>query len=253
LSETLRPEVFVHSDLDALSRAAVEVFVNLGRAAIGKLGRFSVALSGGSTPRRMYGQLASSQFEPRLNWENVHIFWGDERAVPPDDPQSNYGMADKVFLSRVPVPRANIHRIAGEKPPDLAAREYEQLLRELKGGALAKFDLVLLGLGANGHTASLFPHTPALQEKSRWCVDVWVPELNASRITLTAPLINRASNIIFLVAGQDKAAVLYQVLHGPYDPERLPAQLIRPDEGKLVWMVDQAAARDLQGIAKIKE
>jgi 6-phosphogluconolactonase len=236
----------VYADLERLSRAAAEEFVKIGMDAIGAHRRFFVALSGGSTPRRMYEQLASNELGGRLPWENVDFFWGDERAVPPDDPQSNYGMANTALLSRVPVPRANIHRIAADKPPDTAAREYEQTLREILGQARASFDLVLLGLGANGHTASLFPHTPALVETLRWCVDVWVPELNATRITLTAPLLNRASNILFLVAGEEKARVVYQVLRGHYDPGLLPAQLIRPEHGKVIWLLDQTAASVLE-------
>lgn len=193
----------------------------------------------------MYAELASQDFRGGLVWRAVDFFWGDERAVPPDDPQSNYKMAEEAMLSKLPIPRENIHRILAEEPPDVAAREYEQTLREYYKDASAGLDLVLLGLGTNGHTASLFPHTAALQESSRWCVDVWVPELNASRLTLTAPFLNRAANIVFLVAGEDKADVLARVLHGPYNPDLLPAQLIKPHAGKLVWLVDQAAASEL--------
>jgi 6-phosphogluconolactonase len=247
LKETLAPELNVYPDLVGLSLAAAEAFVKIGQDAIAARGSFSVALSGGSTPRRMYGELASNEFRSRLNWRDVYFFWGDERVVPPDDPQSNYRMADQALLSQVSLPRENIYRIPAEKTPPVAAMEYELMLREFQGGNLTGFDLVLLGLGTNGHTASLFPHTSALQDKLRWCVDVWVPELNASRITLTAPFLNRARNIIFLVAGEDKAAILYQVLRGPYEPDRLPAQLIRPNEGELVWLVDQAAASEFKG------
>jgi 6-phosphogluconolactonase len=239
------PELLVYPDREALSRAAADQFVKLSNDTIAGRGGFSVALSGGSTPRQMYEELASNEFQSRVAWNRVFFFWGDERAVPPDDPQSNYRMADQALLSRVPVPGENICRILAEKPPQVAAMEYEQRLRSFWGNTLTGFDLVFLGLGTNGHTASLFPHTSVLQEKSRWCVAVWVPELNADRITLTGPVLNHSRNVIFLVAGRDKSAILDEVLRGPYDPERLPAQLIQPVEGKLVWLVDQEAASAL--------
>jgi 6-phosphogluconolactonase len=239
------PGLLVYPDRDALSRAAAEQFVEISNEAIALHGGFAVALSGGSTPRQMYDELASNDFSGRVNWKRVSIFWGDERAVPPDDAESNYRMANEALLSRVPVPRGNIYRIPAEKPPQVAAMEYEQTLRSLWGNTLKGFDLVLLGLGTNGHTASLFPHTSALQEKSHWCEAVWVPELVADRITLTALVLNQSANVIFLVAGRDKSAILHEVLRGPNDPERLPAQLIQPEKGRLEWLVDQEAASEL--------
>jgi 6-phosphogluconolactonase len=241
---SLAPELFIHADRNALGRAAADKFVELANEAIAARGRFAVALSGGSTPREMYQQLASDAYRARVDWRRVYFFWGDERTVPPASPDSNFRMANETLLSRIAVPRENIHRIRAEENPDVAASEYERTLRAFFGDQLPRFDLVLLGLGSNGHTASLFPRTPALHENARWCVAVWVPELDTQRITLTAPLINHAANIIFLVAGRDKAAVLREVLRGPYEPERLPAQFIRPDDGKLMWMLDQDAASE---------
>lgn len=240
------PRLEVYSDRAALSSAAAERFAILSEDAIRARGRFSVALSGGSTPRLMYEDLAGEIFRARVDWSRAFFFWGDERAVPPDDPESNYRMADEALLSRVPIPRENIYRIPAERPVDEAAAEYERQLRNFWGNKLEGFDLVLLGLGTNGHTASLFPHTSALQERARWCTAVWVQELNANRITLTPPVLNCGANLIFLVAGGDKAKVVREVLRGPYEPDRLPAQLIRPETGSYVWLLDRDAARELQ-------
>lgn len=239
------PRLEVYPDRAALSTAAADKFVRLSEEAIQGRGRFTVALSGGSTPRQMYEDLAGDQFRARVDWSRVFFFWGDERAVPPDNPDSNYRMADETLLSRVPVPRENIYRIPSEKPAIEAAAEYEGLLKSFWRGELIGFDLVLLGLGSNGHTASLFPHTGVLHEESRWCVAVWLPELDANRITLTAPVLNQGLNIVFLVSGDDKSTVVREVLRGSFDPERLPAQLIRPMHGNCVWMLDRQAAGEL--------
>ncbi len=239
------PEIAVYSDRTALAHAAAERFVAAAAQATAG-GRFTVALSGGSTPRDLYADLASDEFRGRVDWTKCFFFWGDERAVPPDDPQSNYRMANETLLARVPVPRANIFRIPAEKSPAVAADAYEQVLKEFWGDALPRFDLVLLGLGSNGHTASLFPHAAVLDEKRRWCAPVWVDELKTDRITLTVPVLNAGRLVIFLVAGADKAATVREVLQGPYQPDQLPAQLIRPTEGKLLWMLDKAAAEQIQ-------
>lgn len=241
----LAPVIFIYQDAGALSRAAAEQFVELSEKAIAATSRFTVSLSGGSTPRQMYLDLAADEFRDRVNWSRVFFFWGDERAVPPDDPQSNFRMANEALLSRVPIPPDNIYRIPAEKSPESAAGEYEQTLKRFWNGSLVGFDLILLGLGTNGHTASLFPHSSALREQTRWCVPVRVEELDADRITLTAHVLNRGSTVAFLVSGKDKSEVLYEVLRGPHDPERLPAQLIGPDPGKLIWLVDSEAASEL--------
>ncbi len=261
-----RPEIVVVSDRAALARNAATRLVVLAREAMAARGRFAVALSGGSTPRDLYALLASPEFAPQVDWARVHFFWGDERAVPPDHPDSNYRMANETLLSRVPVPSGNIHRIRAELPPADATREYEETLRVFfdldankreqtrtreknpRSSALIRvpsFDLILLGLGANGHTASLFPHTPLLRETTRWVAAEYIDEVKMWRITLTAPVINAAEHILWLVAGADKAATVRAVLRGAYRPEELPAQLIQPVNGRAVWLLDHAAATAL--------
>ncbi len=253
------PELVRVPDRAALARNAAERLVQIARRAIQETGRFSVALSGGSTPRELYALLATPEFADQVDWKRVHVFWGDERAVPPDSPDSNYRMAREEF-AHLPIPAGQVHRIMGEEEPGQAALEYEQTLRErlaptfappppLPGEAQADvmpcLDLVLLGLGANGHTASLFPHGAALQETRRWVVAEYVAEVGMHRITLTAPILNAASHVIFLVAGADKAPAVQAVLRGPYRPQELPAQLIQPERGHLIWLLDGAAASAL--------
>jgi len=226
-------------------------FVRLATDTAHTRGVFTVALSGGSTPKNLYSLLASDEtMRGSVPWERVHFFWGDERHVPPDHPESNYRMAHEAMLSKVPLPAANVHRIKSENSDaHQAAHEYEQALVEffqLPEGGLPHFDLIFLGLGPDGHTASLFPGTKALYEDRRLVVSNWVGKFDAQRITMTAPLINEASDVIFLVSGDDKAAPLKAVLEGDYEPAQLPAQLIHPKEGRLLWIVDSAAARFLK-------
>ncbi|HEV8440899.1 MAG TPA: 6-phosphogluconolactonase [Methylomirabilota bacterium] len=243
-------EVRRFDDAEALSRAAADEFVELGREALSRQGRFCVALSGGSTPRRLY-ELLTEDARRSLAWSRVEVFWGDERAVPPDHPESNYGTAAGL-LDRLGVPPARRHRIRGECP-DLneAAREYQEEIARVfgvpSGGPPPAFDLILLGMGADGHTASLFPYSEALPERRRWVLGHFVARLEANRITLTPPILNRARQIRLLVVGADKAAALREVIEGPRDPERLPAQLVAPESGRLVWLVDRAAAAELRG------
>ena len=207
---------------------------------------FSVALSGGTTPRRVYELLANDEFTSKVNWQFVHIFFGDERAVPHNDPASNYGMALATFISRVPIPQSNVHPILGAGDPQKNARSYEQELKSFfAGSAWPQFDLVLLGMGEDGHTASLFPGSKGISEKNAWVIANWVERLNEFRITLTAPAINAAAQILFLVTGANKSSPLAAVLNGPFQPELLPAQVIKSDQGELIWMVDKAAAADL--------
>ncbi len=234
----------VYSDAEQLAQAAAELFANIATDSIATWGRFRVALSGGSTPRRVYELLASHGFSGRVDWSHVDVFWGDERYVSPEDRDSNYRMTAEALLRHVPLPSANIHRVPTEiSPPPAAAAAYEHQVRQSFGesDSVPPFDLIYLGLGTNGHTASLFPHSPALKESSRLVVADFVIEVNAWRISMSAPLLNRGRTVAFLIQGQDKAQVLRDVLLGPRDPERLPAQLIAP-EGKLLWMVDEAAA-----------
>jgi 6-phosphogluconolactonase len=235
----------VFNDLETFSQAAAELFMLQSRQASLICGRFSVALSGGETPRRMYEILASPPYCDRIHWSEVHIFWSDERCVPKDDPRSNYLMATNTLLKHVPIPLENIHPVPCDTSPQQAALQYETELREFFSTSNPDFHMVLLGLGANGHTASLFPHTPVLNEKERWVSEVYVEELGMHRVTFTASFINQASQVMFIVSGADKAQVLEDVLEGPYHPNELPAQLIRPAGKHPIWLVDKAASHKI--------
>lgn len=239
-------DILIFPDADALAREAAERIVALSSTAIADHERFSIALSGGSTPKRLFALLASEAYANRIEWAHVHIFWGDERCVPPDDAESNFRMARESLLNHVPLPPENIRRIKGERDPAQAAEEYEHLLRMFFATSdLPRFDLLLQGMGDDGHTASLFPGTQALQITSRWVAANYVPKLDAWRITLTAPAINAGAHVMFLVTGASKAAALRAVLRGPHQPEMYPSQLIAPDNGELLWLVDHAAAEHL--------
>ncbi len=235
----------VYNDLEDLSQAAAELFVTQSRQASMICGRFSVALSGGETPRRLYEILASAPFRERVHWDEVHVFWSDERCVPEDDPRNNARMARQTLLDKVPIPPDHIHPIPYEGSPQDAAIQYEIELRDFFSTQNPNFHLVLLGLGENGHIASLFPHTPVLNEKEKWVCDVYVNELGMYRITFTAPFINQADQVVFLVSGNEKAIVLEKVLEGAYHPHELPAQLIRPNGAHPIWLVDKAAGHKL--------
>lgn len=230
-------ETWVCGDGDDVADAAAQFVVDCAADAIAARGRFTLALSGGSTPRPLYEWLATDEGRDQIDWARVHLFWGDERGVPPDHADSNYRLARETLLDHVPIPAAQIHRIHGEDDPETAASAYEQTLRELSADGL---DLVLLGLGRDGHTASLFPNRPAGRETSRWVVADQDPTGRA-RITLTPPAINAARTVAFIVTGADKALVLQAVREGPVAPDLLPAQRIGPPHGRLVWIVDHAA------------
>jgi 6-phosphogluconolactonase len=229
-----------------LYRGAAEEFVRLGRAAIGAQGRFAVALSGGSTPKNLYSLLADNYAD--FAWPRTFFFFGDERHVPPDHPDSNYRMVNQALLAKISIPAENVHRVLAENPDAAAAAlEYEAELRHFFGlepDELPRFDLILLGLGPDGHTASLFPDSEALKEQSRLVVANWVEKFNTHRITLTFPVLNRAAEALFLASGAEKADIVCQVLRGNNTPP-LPAQRVLPDDGKLVWMLDEAAAARL--------
>ncbi len=229
-----------------LFQAAANEFAKLASSAVQKSGRFSVALSGGSTPKSLYQLLASGAF-PRLPWDKTYFFFGDERHVPPDDPESNYRMANEAMLSKVPTPPQNVFRVPAEiKDAGAAANAYEQTLRNffrLKPDELPRFDLILLGLGPDGHTASLFPGSTALTEKKKLVVSNWVEKFKTHRITFTFPVLNHAACVMFLASGSDKAGMLHEVLENPQAD--LPSQKVRPTDGSLVWIVDQAAAGQL--------
>jgi len=233
-------------DSEHLSRAAAEKFIEIAHGRTANGGQFTVVLSGGSTPRQLFQLLAAPPYRDKVDWEKVEFFWGDERTVPPDHPDSNFHMANEALLQRLQVAPKQIHRMQAEREDqEAAARDYQTEIAHVFGvpelGEPPSFDLILLGLGPDGHTASLFPHTEAVMERHRWIARNYVPKLNANRITMTAPILNRGKFILFLVAGPDKAEALHGVLDGPKDPDRLPAQLIQPTGGILIWMTDEAA------------
>jgi 6-phosphogluconolactonase len=237
----------IYRDLEQVSQNAAQLLLETAQQAVKARGRFSLALSGGSTPRRLYEILAEPPYREGMPWSKTHVFWGDERCVPADDERNNAHMARQFLLDRVPIPDQQIHPIASSLPPIKAAEEYQNTLKEyFNNGSSHTFDFVLLGLGENGHTASLFPGTAVLDEQSRWVSEVYVPSLRMWRITLTAPFLNRARKIAFLVSGSSKAGVLDQVINGARRPNELPAQLILPQKGEQIWLVDQAAASLIQ-------
>lgn len=253
--------VRVYCDAQELALKAARRFARLADQYVIGCGRFTVALSGGSTPRAMLSILAADPFLDTVPWSSIYFFWGDERSVPPDHPDSNYRMATEALLSKVPIPSQNIFRIPAELEPQRAAEEYAATLtsfflagpgRSTTGTAplstVPRFDLVFLGMGPDGHTASLFPHTAALHAGENEIVAAnYVEKFAAHRITLTATTINNARSVTFLVAGADKADALKEVLEGDHRPETYPSQLIRPLNGSLLWMVDEAAAVRLTG------
>lgn len=242
-------EIIVCPDLADLNQKAAKNFILLAKEAIEASGQFIVALSGGSTPRQLYALLAAAEYGARIPWPRVYLFWGDERCVPPDHPDSNYRMASENLLSKIPIPKENVHRMEGEEEPQVAASKYEETIRDffqLSDFALPRFDLIFLGLGDDGHTASLFPGSEALRETKRLVLAPYVEKLKAHRLTLTLPVFNHAAHIFFLVTGKSKAAVLGDVLQRRPGSRSLPAQHINPLDGRLVWFVEQAAAGSLQ-------
>jgi 6-phosphogluconolactonase len=237
-------------DAEAVAQYAAREFVRRARSAIEAAGCFRVALAGGHTPRRVYELLADPTFARQVDWEATHIFFGDERAVPPDHPDSNYRTAFETLLSKVKVPEVQVHRMEGERSDlDTAATDYEATLSEVFDlsveSSLPRFDLVMLGMGDDGHTASLFPGTRALEETRAWVVANDVPQKAMRRLTLTVPVLNAARCVMFTVEGEDKAAPLAAVLEGPHDPHRYPSQLIAPVDGELLWLVARDAAARL--------
>ena len=240
-------EVFVNSL--AMSHAAAEHFQQSATRAVSARGRFLAALSGGSTPQELYGLLAQFPYRDLLSWERIHFFWGDERCVPPVHPESNYGQATRTFLDQVPVPAENIHRVRGELEPAAGARDYAHQLQQYASEGLAwpRLDWVLLGLGADGHTASLFPGSISPGEKESPVIAVTANYQGrpANRVTLTPLAFNSARNIVFLVTGKSKAETLAAVLAGPLDPQRWPVHRISPSDGSVSWLVDEAAASRL--------
>ncbi len=245
---TQSAEIRVFEGLEPLSWAAATRLEEQARVKTIEKKPLTVALSGGSTPKLLFELLASPNFQGRIRWSNLHLFQVDERCVPPDDLQSNYRMIRQALLESVPLPEGNFHRMAAERPDrDQAAHEYaEEIARVLQPPPQEwpRFDLILLGIGPDGHTASLFPGSQALQERRAWVTPNFAPKLNSFRLTLTLPVLNAASHVIFLVAGGDKAETLCQVLEGPEG--QFPAQLIQPKNGKLSWFLDESAAHLLK-------
>jgi 6-phosphogluconolactonase len=250
MSKTTRVHYSVSPNSEALALATADAIASAAEEAIVARGTARIAISGGSTPQRTFALLADSTqpFRQRIDWSRLLLFWVDERCVPPDNPDSNFHMTREALLSKVPLPDANIVRIEGELEPEEAAARYESALRNrfrMEGAELPRFDLIHLGLGDNGHTASLFPHSDALDSMMRLAVAVHVEAKNPWRVTLTWPVINHASKVVFQVQSAAKAQVLHDVLLGPYQPEVLPAQLIRPESGDLYLLLDSAAAAQL--------
>jgi len=247
MERKLRIKYYVEPDPDALARRAAHHFVEMASEAVGASGRARIAISGGNTPKEAFQLLAdpNGEFRSRMPWSKLDLFWVDERCVPPDNAESNYRMTREALLDHVPLQPHQIHRIEGELEPVVAAARYESALRNtfrLEGAEWPRFDLVALGMGPDGHTASLFPHTAGLHEMTRLAIANHVPQMNTWRVTLTWPVINHASSVFFLIAGADKAEILNQVLTGPRDVERLPSQLIWPVSGILTLILDKAAA-----------
>lgn len=232
----------IYEDKQELAEAAARDFAERATAAIEERGRFTVALAGGSTPKATY-EILARDYADGIDWSRVHVFFGDERTVPPDHEDSNYRMAREALLDHVPV--GSVHRMRGELPPEEAACSYEEKLREFFGDSgPPSIDLVMLGIGEDGHTASLFPNTPALDVTDRWTIENPVEKLDTVRLTLTKPIINAARAVNFLVAGEDKAEALREILQGDADPRDYPAKLIQPTGGA-VWMLDRTAASQL--------
>ena len=245
----MKPKLRVFPDRETLAFAAAHHFLSIAQAAILHRGRFMVAFSGGTTPRMLFQRLNRTRMQDSLNWNQVHIFWGDERCVPPDDTESNYRMAREALIDSLPIPASNIHRYMTERPPEEAAQQYQEELQSSFGlvdkDSPPVFDLILLGLGGDGHTASLFPGTSVLKEKERWAAAVYVEKLGVWRVTLTLPVLNAAREILFLVVGESKAQVLQEVLAADEEVMKYPAQLVQPISRRLYWFVDGKAAQAL--------
>jgi 6-phosphogluconolactonase len=238
--------IHVHPDAHAAAVAGAESFAQAARAAVEARGRFSVALSGGTAPRETYALLAREPYLSLVPWDGVHLFWGDERCVPPGHPRSNFAMANAAFVSRVPVPRENVHRMRGELPPPVGAAACAEELEAFFGPGIPRFDLVHLGLGPDGHTCSLFPFHALLRARDRAVGVALHRPLGEWRLSLTAPAVNAAARVEVLALGAGKAEVVRKVLAGPRDPFRLPMQLIRPIYGEMAWMLDAPAAARLE-------
>jgi 6-phosphogluconolactonase len=239
--------IAIYSDIDTLSQEAARYVVRVASESITTHGRFTLVLAGGSTPKKLYGLLASEPYRDQIDWALTEIFWSDERCVPPDSEDSNYHLAQEVLLSKVPISAAQIHRMPADAANrDQASLAYTQEIQRVFGtNGIPSFDLIQLGMGPEGHTASLFPHQASLHEQTRLIIPVTVPKPPPPRLTFTPLLLNAATHVLFLVTGQDKADALQAVLEGEYNPDEYPAQIIRPTQGEVTWMLDPAAASKL--------
>jgi 6-phosphogluconolactonase len=240
-------DILTFSDTEKLTHAAADYIVKVAQEAIASHGRFTFALSGGTTPKKLYALLATAPYRSQIDWARVEIFWSDERCVPPDDTECNYHLAQEVMLNKLTLPGNRIHRMpANEADRDAAAEKYSQEMQRVFGEALPHFDLIQLGMGPEGHTASLFPHQPALHEQQRQVMPVIVPKPPPPRLTFTPPVLNAARHILFLVTGDEKADAVRAVLEGDYQPDEYPAQIVQPTRGEVTWMLDTAAAAKLK-------
>ena len=246
-------EIRIFKDLEKLSKDAANLFLEKSSEAIAERGRFLVALNGGGTPARLFS-MRSDDSKDRIDWRHVHVFWGDERCVPPDDPGSSYGQARELLLSRVSIPDANIHRVKGELEPREASKEYSGILKEFSSPPLnfPRFDLVYLGMGEDGHTASLFPGSPVDVTEPTLPVTAQYQDRPANRVSLTPVVFNQARAVAFMATGEKKAVTLAEVLSDRYDPALYPAQRISPKEGDLIWLVDEDAASKLPKELKVR-
>jgi 6-phosphogluconolactonase len=242
-----QPKREIHPDAHGAARAGAEAVAAAAWAAVEARGRFSVALAGGTAPREMYSLLARDEFASRIPWEGVHLFWGDERCVPPHHPRSNFAMAWDAFIRHVPIPGENVHRMRGELRAEEGAARYREELAAFFGPGGPRFDVIHLGLGPDAHTCSLFPFDDLLKERELSVAPALMRELGEPRVTLTLPLVNAAARVEMFVVGGGKAEVVRKVLEGPLDPFRLPAQLVRPADGEYVWIMDEAASKALSG------
>lgn len=242
--------ITIYSDIETLSQAAARAVVRIAQESIAKNGRFTIALSGGSTPKKLYGLLAEEPYRSGIDWSLVDIFWSDERCVAPDDAESNYHLAQQVMLSKIPIPANQIHRMPAEQEDrDAASLAYTIEMKNVFGvgdEGIPAFDLIQLGMGPEGHTASLFPHQASLHEQQRLIMPVSVPKPPPPRLTFTPRLLNEAQHILFLVTGAEKADAIQAVLERDFQPEEYPAQIVQPPKGEVTWMLDPAAAAKLQ-------
>ena len=232
----------IFPDLPSWTREAAVTFHHIARESLEKRGIFSAALSGGGTPKPVYREIGTSGNQVPLRWSNIHLFWGDERHVPPGHADSNYKMVKAQLLDHISIPSGNVHRVPAEMEARMAAFSYEEVLRGFFDGEQPRFDLVFLGMGDDGHTASLFPHSAGLNEEDRWFIANFSPTKEEWRLTLTKNAINKARNIVVMVRGHSKAKMVADVLTGPINPEEKPIQLISPVDGNMIWILDREAA-----------